>query len=700
MNVLVEDRGDRLLFAHQPYLDYLTAVRVLQDVLAGSRNVLGWLLADDQSLFRRGQLRQLLALLRDDDPERYLESMREILGGEKVRFHLKHLALQVLGHADAPMDGEVDLVLELLGKPEWVDHVFFQVLAGREAWFDMLYGRGVLQDWLADRDESRVKFAINLIERVVATRGETVELLLLDRSREGWQRRLEAAIWRTSPEQLSDGLFDALVDLTRQGSTGVRDFVDWKRLAEAAPGRCFRLLEARIESDLGRFEAMLGGGAGNRVGRDDSSLLIGQAALARAAAAMPVEAWDRLMPRFREANRLSVAVRRRTRRGAWNDLLFDLGQLARRTKHMLRVILTEAGKAMAPASPDSFWDHVASESPGTRSIDQLLARCITYGPEDRADAAICWLLANPLRLRCGTGDRGSVYRPAWRLLRRYAGHCSDALFAELQAAILAHRPEVERESYKLYHNRQRREEFWGEHSFDVLKCNDLGLGQYLLLSALPPDRLPPVVRDWAGVLRRKFGPPKLLLKKTPRRSGGRVGSTIPHDRLHLLSDDQWLGIIRGHWPQRSHRWKPMGSDAIGEASVEMFARDLGHMAGRQPHRFARLAQQMPRDADPRYVTAILHALGATSPPTRCRRRAGGPPRSSRSRPSSGGFRHWKPTASSPWPSAGQYGSEVTRSGGTGCWSGWRGLRSVTLNPGYAARRRWRSGPCSSVGRAR
>ena len=165
MNVLVEDRGDRLLFAHQPYLDYLTAVRVLQDVLAGSRNVLGWLLADDQSLFRRGQLRQLLALLRDDDLERYLESMQEILGGEKVRFHLKHLALQVLGHADAPMDGEVDLVLELLGKPEWVDHVFFQVLAGREAWFDMLYGRGVLQDWLADRDESRVKFAINLIER-------------------------------------------------------------------------------------------------------------------------------------------------------------------------------------------------------------------------------------------------------------------------------------------------------------------------------------------------------------------------------------------------------------------------------------------------------------------------------------------------------------------------------------------------------
>ena len=54
-----------------------------------------------------------------------------------------------------------------------------------------------------------------------------------------------------------------------------------------------------------------------------------------------------------------------------------------------------------------------------------------------------------------------------------------------------------------------------------------------------------------------------------------VTSTIPRERLEYLSDRHWLGIARGNWPRRSHNWKPMGPDLIGEASAEMFAGDLG-----------------------------------------------------------------------------------------------------------------------------
>ena len=64
--------------------------------------------------------------------------------------------------------------------------------------------------------------------------------------------------------------------------------------------------------------------------------------------------------------------------------------------------------------------------PRAKPVERLLARCIPHGPDERADAAIRWLLTDPSRLRCGIGDRGAVYRPAWRILRRYAGRCSDA----------------------------------------------------------------------------------------------------------------------------------------------------------------------------------------------------------------------------------------------------------------------------------
>jgi hypothetical protein len=218
LNVLVEGPGDRLLFSHQSFLDYLTAIRILRQVHAGTGTVLGWLAEDDQSLFRRGQLRQILTLLRDDDPGRFLDSMNDLLHGTGVRFHLQHLAARMLSHAEVPMDEEVKLVLGRLELAEWVDHVFSQILSGREAWFDALYRRGILRRWLEGPDERKVSLAISIVERVVETRGVEVESLLLDRGRERWPGRLVAAVWKTPPEKLTEGLFDAVIGLRRGGS--------------------------------------------------------------------------------------------------------------------------------------------------------------------------------------------------------------------------------------------------------------------------------------------------------------------------------------------------------------------------------------------------------------------------------------------------------------------------------------------------
>jgi hypothetical protein len=614
MNVLVEGFGDRLLFAHQSYLDYLTAVRVLRGVFAGTGRVLDWLSADDQSLFRRGQLRQLLALLRDDDSDRYAESMREILEGDAIRFHLKHLALQLLGHAEPPTSGEVDLVLDLLRRPEWVNHIFLQVVAGRGDWFDALHERGILRGWLDASDQQWVNLAINIIERVVETRGAAVESLLLDRGQERWPGRLDAAVWRTPLQRLSDNLFDAVVASVRPMQTTLRGFVDWKALGESSPGRCVRFLAVWIERNLDRFDAMLDGGLGEPVDRDDSSLLVGLTGLAAAASAISVEAWDVLMPCYLRVLRFSRVLRRRVRDGAGNLVLFDLRKRAGQRARVLRAVLTAAGRAMAECAPDLFWHHIGSDLSRLKSVERLLARCISHGPDDRADAAIRWLLKDPSRFCCGIGTGGAAYGPARRLLRRYAALCSDALFVELQAAILAHRPVAERETYKFHHDRVRRNASWGKHPYDILACNELGLGQHVLLSGVPWSRLSPDARGWAGVLRRKFGSIKRLSERKPRHVGGWVGSTIPGDRLSKLSDSDWLTIIAGDWSRRSRRWKQMGPNQVGEVSVEMFARDLEHVTHLQPARFARWALRISVEADSRYPIAILQALAKRDPP--------------------------------------------------------------------------------------
>ena len=153
-------------------------------------------------------------MLRDDDPEAYAGTLRTLLASGNVRFHLKHLVLQLLGHADPPMSAEVDLVLSLLADDLWLDHVYRQVLAGREAWFDALHVRGVFNSWLIDPDTKRVNLAIQLIDAVVESRGDAVDRLLADNGQADWHQKLAAVLWRHPPERLTPALFDSYLRLT------------------------------------------------------------------------------------------------------------------------------------------------------------------------------------------------------------------------------------------------------------------------------------------------------------------------------------------------------------------------------------------------------------------------------------------------------------------------------------------------------
>jgi hypothetical protein len=238
------------------------------------------------------------------------------------------------------------------------------------------------------------------------------------------------------------------------------------------------------------------------------------------------------------------------------------------------------------------------------------------GPNDRADASLRWLVAAPSRLRCGSG-RGGVYKPAYRLLRRYARLCSAEVFSEVLSAILGHRPQAEKNAFLRRHELllESLKAPIGRPGADVLAYNSVGLGQYVLLSALPASRLTIEAKSRLGVLRRKFGSIGPLLKGTPRSTGGWVRSTIPQERLSRLSDRHWLALVEGHWQDRPSRWREMGPDVIGEATVATFATDLGSMTKLELRRFARLALAIPKSADPRYARAILQNLRDTRPPS-------------------------------------------------------------------------------------
>ena len=141
-------------------------------------------------------------------------------------------------------------------------------------------------------------------------------------------------------------------------------------------------------------------------------------------------------------------------------------------------------------------------------------------------------------------------------------------------------------------------------------CNEIGLAQYVLFSAIPSTLRNGIAQRRVNEGHAKFGS---LPKSRKSRGAGFVQSSIPKDRLSLLTDKQWLKIVKRDWSKRGGRW-PRKDGIIREASHESFSRAMGDQAEREPRRFADLALNLPSGFGDVYLSSILWSLQKQQPP--------------------------------------------------------------------------------------
>ncbi len=120
---VIRTDSNQITFCHQSYLDFRIADCLLREINQGEGSVKNWLGAKDkQSLFRREQLRQVLSLLSDESPTEFLNNAKALLSNAGIRFHLKHLTLEVIGQIEEPSQQLCDYMLELLADDYWSSH--------------------------------------------------------------------------------------------------------------------------------------------------------------------------------------------------------------------------------------------------------------------------------------------------------------------------------------------------------------------------------------------------------------------------------------------------------------------------------------------------------------------------------------------------------------------------------------------------
>ena len=152
---LLNPDGDVVRFAHESLFDYCFA----RAFIRRGQSLITWLMSDEQILFRRTQVRQVLELLRSAEPERYLVELDALLQEAAIRAHIKDAVASWLGTLTEPTVAELDICLKHdsgVGRPSFIPRRAF---AGA-GWVRLLNDKGLLAPWLVSADEDRKQSAL------------------------------------------------------------------------------------------------------------------------------------------------------------------------------------------------------------------------------------------------------------------------------------------------------------------------------------------------------------------------------------------------------------------------------------------------------------------------------------------------------------------------------------------------------------
>ena len=611
---VLRDVDEGYAFAHQLLLEFRVASSIVKH-LGKKRTISDWVRRSGQSLFRRGQLRAVLALTRDAARIPYAQAIREILRSEEIRFHLKDLVLRFLGTVSDPSDDEVDLVIQGLHNPREMQHAFRHVVWGHANWFRALESRGVIDAWLDSGDSKKVDLVIRMMGSVSEDLGDHLAGRLaphLDPSSPLHNAMADFFRWSRA-ETESKNLFDLRMRWFDQGHP-VFEAIPWQELAHRKPTRILRLLRRLVRCHA---QAIATGLQQGKSPLDSVSMIFGdiRKALRVAAARCPRRAWRSCQRSLSELVRVERIVRRRRSRHmgkivdcAANDTTgpsweWDWVRGHGRLKRVVSQTLVVAGRRLLSDNPREFRERVRRGAmEGKPHLERCLVRIWAAARPRLADPALQWLISQPRRLAMGSRRRGNRFGPAVRIIRRLARHAPSGTREELQRSILAFRDAWAIRSFKRYLQSSKS---------SPCQTNQLGEAQHVLLQAFDVEHLLDDAKNALDQLDRKF-------IDSPGRADsaghwGWVRSPIPEDRLHLVPDRQWLRIMTGDWPSRSGKWRRVPG-GFREASHEQFSRDFGVAVRREPRRFAELAQRIGMDIDPRYMATLVRELSHLKKP--------------------------------------------------------------------------------------
>ena len=583
--------GRRYGFGHESFFDYCFARLFVNR----PESLVAFLKASEQHLFRRAQVRQVLAYLRDADRERYLRELAGLLSDEGIRLHIKELAFALLAEIADPTEDEwmiwedwiaraLKAIEEETPNSNKLSALAWRKFFGASSWFAFTDERGVVEGWLGSGNGQLTDLAMSYLNVHHRHSPDRVAVLLEPYADRGgqWSVRLRSFM-QCVQLHTSRRLFDLFLYLVDNGT------LDEARGPIAVNSTFWSLLYGLdkdppewipevLAHQLRRRLAVICAAGGHPHGREllgyDRSAAQMFDKSAKRAPSMFVE---HVLPVVLEISDSAPTDEDPPRRDAmWSVLI--------KTEHSSgedACLAALAGALAALAREDSAdLSNVIAELRGceTYIANHLLLALYAGGTARYADEAISSFCDEPWRFECGFSD--SPHWCAREAIRAIVLHCTAENRTKLEAVILQYVPLYERTSYGY---RER------------------GRSQFALLSALPTELRSPRANARFRELERRFGEPE----GEPRAVTAQwVGSPIEENAADKMTDDQWLRAIAKY---RSEDQRRFFRNEIRGGALQL-AQDLERRVNEEPERFARLGLRFPVDANPVYLERTLAGL--------------------------------------------------------------------------------------------
>jgi len=162
--------GRRYGFGHESFFDYCFA----RLFVTRPESLVSFLDKSEQHLFRRAQVRQVLAYLRDASRDRYVRELAGLLSDEGIRPLVKELAFALLAEVTDPTENEwaiweewtapaLKAIEEGTPNPDKLSALAWRKLLGSRSWFTFTDQRGVVNGWLASGNDQLSNVAVSYL---------------------------------------------------------------------------------------------------------------------------------------------------------------------------------------------------------------------------------------------------------------------------------------------------------------------------------------------------------------------------------------------------------------------------------------------------------------------------------------------------------------------------------------------------------